>query len=142
MQSHSKKILPDIAAEASPEIGGKIDRVGMANIELMAKVRTCEGDALTLPATADVQVDLVDATAKGIHMSRLFLELQNTLDNHEVSIPMLQELCGRLVESHDRISQSAYIALEFKLPIKQMALKSELSGWRHYPVRIDRRAHV
>ena len=28
-------------------------------------------------------------------------------------------------------------AIEFKLPLKQLALKSELSGWRHYPIRIE-----
>lgn len=136
-QSNSKKLLPDIASEASPEIGGKIDRVGMANIELMARLRTCDEEVVTLPAIADAQVDLVEETTKGIHMSRLFLELQKTLDQEEVSVPTIEKLTRRLIETHSQISRAAFVALEFKLPLKQMALKSEISGWRHYPVRIE-----
>lgn len=131
------KVLPDIASEANPEIGGKIDRVGMANIELMAKIATCDNEILTLPALADAQVDLVEEATKGIHMSRLFLELQKSLDREVVGVEQLQNLMKRLVESHQDISRSAYLALEFKLPLRQMALKSELSGWRHYPIRLE-----
>ena len=137
MPSSSKKILPDIASDANPEIGGKIDRVGMANIELMVQVQTCEEQVISLPAHADVQVDLVDESAKGIHMSRLFLGLQQNLDSEVVSIPFLKKLLRQLVQSHQSMSRSAYLGLEFMLPLRQMALKSEISGWRHYPIRIE-----
>ena len=135
--SAPEKQLPDIASEANPEIGGKVDRVGMANIELMARIRTCEDEIITLPANADAQVDLVDENAKGIHMSRLFLELQRTLDSEVVSVAVIRDMLHRLLESHASESRSAFVALEFKLPLKQMALKSEISGWRHYPIRIE-----
>ena len=136
-RTSARRILPDVATEASPEIGGKIDRVGMANIEVMARIQTCDNQVLTLPAFADAQVDLVDESKKGIHMSRLFLQLQKSLDRESISPGMLKELLTELLKSHDSISRSAHVAIEFRLPMQQMALKSELSGWRHYPVRIE-----
>lgn len=137
MLPDSQRVLPDIASDANPEIGGIVDRVGMANIELMIKVLTCDDQVLCLPATADAQVDLVDENAKGIHMSRLFLELQKTLDNETINLNQLRSLLDRLIDSHRTISKSAFVAVEFLLPLRQMALKSEISGWRHYPVRIE-----
>lgn len=136
-ETNAERLLPDIASEANPEIGGKVDRVGMANIELMAKIRTCDDEVIMLPAHADAQVDLVDETVKGIHMSRLFLELQKTLDSEVVTVSLLKDTLQRLIDSHQTVSKSAFVALEFKLPLKQMALKSEISGWRHYPIRIE-----
>jgi GTP cyclohydrolase I len=70
-------------------------------------------------------------------MSRLFLELQRTLDSEIISVPLLKNLLAQLVDSHQSMSESAHVALEFKLPLRQMALKSEISGWRHYPIRIE-----
>src|SRR5690606_12587033 len=54
--------------------------VGMAGIALPVRIDTAGGGApLLAPASVDVSVDLRDASARGIHMSRLYLRLQEAL---------------------------------------------------------------
>ncbi len=133
----SKVNLPDIASESTPEIGGAIDRVGMSRIESMIRFRSTDDVVMHLPAHIDATVNLSATNAKGIHMSRLYLQVQKSLEESELSINGLKSLLASLIDTHDELSDAAFLAIEFKLPLKQLALKSELSGWRHYPIRIE-----
>jgi GTP cyclohydrolase I len=56
----------DAAAAARP-----LDWVGMSNIALPLRVAGPDGEAITVAASVDVSVDLKDADARGIHMSRM-----------------------------------------------------------------------
>ena len=129
--------LPDIASESTPEIGGAIDRVGMSRIESMVRFRSTDEVVMHLPAYIDATVNLSATNAKGIHMSRLYLQVQKSLEESELSINRLKSLLTSMIETHDELSDAAFVAIEFKLPLKQLALKSELSGWRHFPIRIE-----
>jgi len=62
--------LPDIAAQASRQ-ALPLDWVGMCGIALPILI-----DGQRLSASADAGVSLDDGTARGIHMSRLYLALE------------------------------------------------------------------
>jgi len=64
-------ILPDVSLSETATLPVALDWVGMQGIDLPIRLGQGELDGL-LPASADVQVDLPAATAKGIHMSRLY----------------------------------------------------------------------
>ncbi len=122
--------LPDIAS--TPGQGyAPIQSVGMENIACMIRV-----GGLLLPAKAQAKVDLIAPAARGIHMSRLYLALESALEASELNPALLASITQQFLTSHAGLSRSAFVALEFALPIKRAALQSGLSGWRHYPVAI------
>jgi len=82
-------------------------------------------------------VNLVDPKAKGIHMSRLFVALQETLPVHPLTPAVLSELLGRFVTSQAGRATAAYINLEFELVVRRPALLSDNFGFRTYPARIE-----
>ena len=132
-----QKKLPDIAKEHAAEVQGRLCRVGMSGIEVLVKIATDETSEVCIPGVADAFVNLVEPAAKGIHMSRLLLTLQDTLDTSALSPKQLTELLAKMVKSHNGLSSSAFVAISFQHSIRQEALKSSHSGWRHYPIRIE-----
>jgi GTP cyclohydrolase IB len=130
-------MLPDIAAIAVAHSGATaglrpLTWVGMDQIETVLRV-----GLLSLPARADAHVSLVDPHARGIHMSRLYLALENALDTEALSPALLQLICVQFLHSHASLSDAARLRLRFDLPLKRPALASELGGWRHYPISIS-----
>jgi GTP cyclohydrolase I len=127
--------MPDIAKEARLDIGGTLERVGMSAIEL--PIRLAGGHLI--PARADAFVSLDAPEAKGIHMSRLFLLLQEGLSDEAPSPSVVRSLLQSFIDSHEGLSDSAALRLDFELPLRRRALKSDNVGWRSYPVAIDAR---
>jgi GTP cyclohydrolase I len=128
------KSMPDVAKEARVKHEGRLDQVGMSHIEVPVRVLDGQGQALLLPARADAYVNLVDPKAKGIHMSRLFLTLQEHLERELLSPASMQSILKSFVESHDAISDAAYVRVSFDYMTKRPALLSDNTGWRSYPV--------
>jgi len=90
--------LIDVALAHRAAVGGRLDRVGMTEIELPVRLATPDGVASRAPARVDVFVSLDDASAKGIHMSRLFLLAQETLEKELLSLTKLEtRLLGHAV---------------------------------------------
>lgn len=134
--SKSFKEMPDIATTASTALGGTLDRVGMSKIEVPVRVKAADGSMQTLPAQADAYVNLTDASAKGIHMSRLFLKLQESLESEELSPKLIEDVLQNFVSSHSGKSDSASVTLSFDYLLKRPALLSDNSAWRSYPVEL------
>lgn len=136
--SHQKKgtkaVLPDIAKEAKVEASGTLDRVGMTEIAVPVILRDDNGHLFRIPAKAIAFVSLDDPKAKGIHMSRLFLELQDTLGREELSLRTIRKMLKHFVESHDGVSNSSEIRIHFDYMVQRPALRSKNLGWRTYPV--------
>lgn len=129
--------LPDVAQDMVALVGGRLDRVGMSGIEVALRMRNSEGELVVTPARAVAQVSLDDTDAKGIHMSRLFLELQKKLDEHEFDLELCDQLVRAFVESHANLSRSAYLEFTFEYMAKRSSLLSDHSTWRSYPARIQ-----
>ncbi len=72
--------MPDVANSELPSIRGKLDWVGMNNIEMPVTVVTADGSRIQCPARINAFVNLSDPDKQGIHMSRLYLCLLYTSD--------------------------------------------------------------
>lgn len=128
--------LPDVANETAPQIGGTLDRVGMSGVELVLRLRDASGEIFRTPARADAAVSLDDEQVKGIHMSRLFLSLNNHLADAELSLPLVNEILKEFIQTHQDMSANSYLTLSYEHSLKRPALLSDHAGWRAYPIRI------
>jgi GTP cyclohydrolase I len=114
-----------------------LDWVGMRNIALPLRIRGDDGGSLQVPAAVDVFVDLRDPSARGIHMSRLYLRLQDTLVEETLTPARLRRVLQECVDSQGALSSSARLTLRFDQMLKRRALASDNSGWKRYPLEID-----
>jgi GTP cyclohydrolase I len=128
--------LPDVVSDVAPSVRGALGWVGMERIELAVMVAGADGASRLLPARGAAFVNLVGDGHRGIHMSRLYRSLDQQLAAREPSPPMLRALLQEFLDSHAGLSDRARVALEFELPLRRAALKSALTGWRLYPVRL------
>lgn len=124
--------LPDIAAQASRQ-ALPLDWVGMCGIALPVLL-----GGQHLAATADAGVSLNDGTARGIHMSRLYLALE-MLEQQPLTSALLRNVLQRFLDTHEDLSKNAYLRIHTHLLLKRPALVSPLEGWKSYPVSIEAR---
>lgn len=136
LNESSGPLMPDIAASSTGRSSGVLDRVGMAGIQTAVRLRGCDGQLQQLPARASAFVDLIDPTARGIHMSRLFLLLDTHLQQAELSPQGIASLLRSFLRSHEQLSESASVRIEFDWLVRRRALRSDNSGWRSYPVAV------
>ncbi len=129
--------MPDVAAQTRTHIIGTLDKVGMTDIEVPVRLRDNQGNLFLCPAKADAFVSLDDPRAKGIHMSRLFLTLQQLLGNEELNVSVIKRILDGFVASHVGISRSSFVRLKFDLLVKRAALVSDNASWRTYPVTVS-----
>jgi GTP cyclohydrolase I len=128
--------MPDIANSSQAHIAGTLDRVGMSNIQLPLMVQTDNTQAQQVSASVEVFVNLGDPTAKGIHMSRLFLQLDELSTESELTLKTLTTLLEGFIESHQELSTEAFVKISFDYHLRRKSLISEKRGWKAYPVVI------
>lgn len=133
--SVSADALADEVARQPQARFAALDGVGMRDIEMPVRI-VLEGAMCLVPAQVSVAVDLRDPAARGIHMSRLYRLCDEHLGHGALNVATLQLLSRELLESHAGLSQRVSVDIEFVLPLRRDALRSGLSGWRQYPVRI------
>ncbi|UDI92925.1 GTP cyclohydrolase FolE2 [Pseudomonas sp. IAC-BECa141] len=122
--------LPDVAAQAARQ-ALPLEWVGMCGIALPVFI---EGQRLA--AKADAGVSLDDGDARGIHMSRLYLGLE-TLEQQNLSPALLRQVLQRFLDSHEELSDAAYLNIHADLLLRRPALVSPLAGWKTYPVTVS-----
>ncbi len=132
----SHALMPDVADEIA-RAARPLDWVGMQNIALPLGVRDVSGAELQVPASVDVFVDLCDPQARGIHMSRLYLRLQNLLVDEVLTPARLHRVLQDCIDSQAALSSSSRLVLRYDQLIKRSALISANSGWKRYPLEID-----
>ena len=128
--------MPDIANSAQAQTEGTLDRVGMSNIELPLMVQTDNYPAQQVSAKVELFVNLGDPQAKGIHMSRLYLQLDQLSTESELTLQTLTTLLNGFIESHIDLSTEAFVKVEFDYNLRRKSLISEKRGWKAYPVVI------
>jgi GTP cyclohydrolase I len=133
---NAPRTLPDVAFDAAAA-ARPLDWVGMSNIALPLRVASGTGETLQVAASADVSVNLVDANARGIHMSRLYLELQHAFTGEVVTPAGLRRVLQTLVDTQAGLSTHARLVLRYEHLLLRPALASEHAGWKRYPVEID-----
>jgi GTP cyclohydrolase I len=127
--------MPDIAQRPHQSPQGTLDWVGMSEIHQPILVRDGQ-TTQRVQASVDVYVDLADPMAKGIHMSRLYLLLDEHATTRPLSVAGLKMLLGAMHASHLDISTRAYVQFRFDFEKRQSALLSDNSGWASYPVTV------
>jgi GTP cyclohydrolase I len=135
VRPHQPRRLPDVAFDAAA-LARPLDWVGMSNIALPLRIASGQ-DTITVPASVEVSVDLRDAQARGIHMSRLYLELQHAFASETVTPAGLRRVLQTLVETQAGLSSRARLVLRYDHLMLRSALASEHAGWKRYPVEID-----
>ncbi len=136
MNAYTKPDMPDVAATQVAQQNGTLDWVGMSKIALPLVVKDKQHGDYDAKAFVESYVNLVSPDVKGIHMSRLYLLLAEFSRSGVLTIESLGEFLKDKLASHDDISDSTCIQIEFDYFLDQPALKSEYSGWKDYPVSI------
>ncbi|MCG8314979.1 MAG: GTP cyclohydrolase FolE2 [Pseudomonadales bacterium] len=129
------KSMPDVASATQAKAQGQLDWVGMSEIEVPLHIEQRDGNIAHSVAKAQAYVNLVNPEAKGIHMSRLYLLLDEAC-SQTLTVKSLANVLARFLESHKGLSDRAFVDLSFDFLARRPSLKSEYSGWKAYPSKI------
>lgn len=134
--------MPDVATQIQPDLGSALDWVGMDGIEMPVSFDAGDGNVQRSSARIGAFVNLTRPDRRGIHMSRLYLLMDEYLSAKTISASMLEYLLHTFLESHKDLADRARISIRFDQLIRRAALRSENSGWRAYPVLIEASLHA
>ena len=126
--------MPDIANEVQAEVAGQLAWVGMNEIEMPVRIEDDAGGLIQSSALVTAYVNLVDPDVRGIHMSRLYLHLDQGFGERPLNPCTLRQLLRSFLESHEGLSDRALIRVDFDYVTRRTALESDNVGWRRYPV--------
>jgi GTP cyclohydrolase I len=130
-------LMPDVADQAQPQLNGTLDWVGMDGIEAAVRFDAGNDDLQLCRARVGAFVNLLRPDQRGIHMSRLYLLLDQQLSAKPLDASMLEQLLRAFLESQQGLADRARISIHFELLVRRTALRSGNSGWRAYPVSIE-----
>ncbi|KAF1710409.1 GTP cyclohydrolase I FolE2 [Pseudoxanthomonas kalamensis DSM 18571] len=128
--------LPDVAHQSVP-LARELQWVGMDNIALPVRIADGAGGTLQVPAAIDMAVNLGNPDARGIHMSRLYLRLQDGLASEAITPAGLRHLLQDCIVSQDGLASRARLNIRYDALLQRPALQSGFSGWKRYPVEIE-----
>ena len=126
--------MPDIANDIGPKVAGKLEWVGMNDIELPVRIEDDQGNLIQSTARVTAYVNLMDSDVRGIHMSRLYLHLDQAFQKRSLTPCALRQMLRTFLDSHKGLSDRALVRVDFDYVIRRKALKSDNVGWRRYPV--------
>ena len=126
--------MPDIANEEKPSVSGKLEWVGMNDIELPVRIEDDQGNLIQSTARVTAYVNLMDPDVRGIHMSRLYLHLDQAFQDRPLTPAALRQMLRSFLDSHEGLSDRALVRVDFDYVIRRKALVSDNVGWRRYPV--------
>jgi GTP cyclohydrolase I len=126
--------MPDIANEDIASVAGKLEWVGMNEIEMPVRIEDDRGDLIQSTARVTAYVNLKDPDVRGIHMSRLYLHLDQSFGDRPLTPSTLRQILRSFLDSHEGLSDRALVRVDFDYVIRRRALESDNEGWRRYPV--------
>lgn len=130
------KNMPDIACQPYENPQGKLNWVGMSGIELPILVENQQRSPTQLSSQVQAYVSLDDPLSKGIHMSRLYLLLDQKGAEAPLSAQHVKSLLQAFIDSHEGLSNHAFVEFRFDYYERRHSLKSDNSGWKHYPTTL------
>ncbi|WP_430388638.1 GTP cyclohydrolase FolE2 [Dyella sp. 20L07] len=136
-EENTARLLPDVAVHAQPHLAGELDWVGMNGIEVPVRFDAGDGDVQRASARAGAFVNLRRPDKRGIHMSRLYLMVEQALSTQTLSADSLHDLLRGFLDSHKDLSDRACLSIRFEHLVRRPALRSSNSGWRAYPVCVE-----
>ena len=129
--------MPDIANQDSAQTIGTLDWVGMSNIEMPLLVTVPGQPDRQVSAKVDTYVSLDDPQAKGIHMSRLYLAVDELSASGSLQPAQLHTLLQSFIASHADLSAQAMVRFRFDYHLRRKSLISKKQGWKAYPVSLQ-----
>ena len=136
MNAYIKPDMPDVGTTQPASQHETLDWVGMSRLSLPLNLEDNDLGIFHATAFAETYVNIINPEVKGIHMSRLYLLLAELSEQKSVTIKTLRELLQNKLASHENISDSTCLKIDFDYLINQPALKSEYSGWKDYPISL------
>lgn len=133
--------MPDVACQPQQNPQGTLNWVGMSGIELPIQVKSSDQQPLVLSSQVQAYVSLDDPLSKGIHMSRLYLLLDQIGTNQPLTPARIEQLLKEFISSHNGLSQNAFVEFRFDYYERRQSLKSDNSGWKHYPMTMRGELH-
>jgi len=128
--------MPDIANHTTAQTEGTLDWVGMSNIEMPIMLASKDEADQMISAYVDAYVNLNEPKAKGIHMSRLYLALDELSTSNTLNFQTLSALLDNFITTHQELSDSARVEIRFDYHLRRKSLISGKQGWKAYPVTI------
>jgi GTP cyclohydrolase I len=128
--------MPDIANHTTAQTEGTLDWVGMSNIEMPIMVASKGQSDRMVSAHVDAFVNLKEAQAKGIHMSRLYLLIDELSTSDVLNYKNLVSLLDGFISSHQELSDQAKVQFSFEYHLRRKSLVSGKEGWKAYPVTL------
>lgn len=128
--------MPDIANHTTAQTEGTLDWVGMSNIEMPMMIASKGETERMVSAHIDAFVNLKEAQAKGIHMSRLYLILDELSTSNTLNYQTLVSVLDSFVSSHDDLSDQAKVVFNFEYHLRRKSLISGKEGWKAYPITL------
>ncbi|WP_448567052.1 GTP cyclohydrolase FolE2 [Thalassotalea ganghwensis] len=132
-------LMPDIANHTTAQTEGTLDWVGMSNIEMPIMLAAKGESERMVSAYVDAFVNLKEPQAKGIHMSRLYLLLDELSTSSVLNYDSLVSLLDNFISSHQDLSDNAMVKFTFDYHLRRKSLISGKQGWKAYPVTITGR---
>jgi len=136
-QENTARLLPDVAVHAQPHLAGALDWVGMADIQVPVLFDAGDGEVQRASARVGAFVNLNRPDKRGIHMSRLYLQVEQALSTQTLTADSLHALLRGFLDSHKDLSDRACLSIHLEQLVRRPALRSANSGWRAYPVCIE-----
>ncbi|MXW54110.1 MAG: GTP cyclohydrolase I FolE2 [Gammaproteobacteria bacterium] len=132
--------MPDVAMRVLKDEQDPLDWVGMSDIRL--PMQFCDAEEVrSAPSIVQLYVNLKDPNAKGIHMSRLYVLLDEKAANRPLSPVSIAGFLQQMLDSHRDFSSHALVEFSLEQHLRRNALVSDHSGWNNYPVSV-RGEHV
>ncbi len=132
-----QRSLPDMQNASAEAIQGArvgIQQVGVSNFRLPLKYHVSFQEEPFLLETRVTGTVSLEATRKGINMSRIIRGFADYRD-HIFTPELLEEILDSYKRSMDTFS--AQVKLHFSYPMLQRSLRSELSGYQYYDVAFE-----
>jgi GTP cyclohydrolase I len=131
--------MDDIARSSIyPARAMPLDWVGMRGIDLPLAVAMRE-EIRMIHAQADVAVNLLEESKRGIHMSRLYKVIEGLSQSFVLMRDPLEPRLQEIVASHEECGTDAVqLDLRFNILKRQQSLVTEgQGGWLSYPITIQ-----
>lgn len=132
------KHMPDIACQPHQAPQGKLNWVGMSGIELPVLIQQGldTSNNIRLSSKTQAYVSLDDPMSKGIHMSRLYLLLDQMGTQENLTPNRVKAILEAFIESHKGLSNQAFVEFKFDYYERRSSLVSDNTGWKHYPTTV------
>lgn len=134
-----KEHLPDPMREEHKDFES-LDAVGMEGVEALLRLSVLPGEAgvdQELPCSLRVHVSLDKKPSRGIHMSRIYLQIQKALEHKMERLQDVVQILQDVLKTHEELSTAGDIEIQFLYPITRKALKSSERGLRTYKVKLQ-----